>query len=240
MSDEFSINEFLKSVEKFHERRNEDEYGRYRSWEHCNNIFNEKHDELIKKRNKDSDLSEDDYDYLALHLSFYLASWGMYRGSSFLLSTDYKIHIPIVKELMKEEYDNLWNITYDDLDNEKIKIRNLIVKIKENLYGNRPKDVKKIYDKDKEGSITDTLATKILLGTLACIPAYDTYFKKSIIKYKKGLGTPSIKSIEALAMFYDENRDSLNNLSLEFEKDGVKYPQMKLLDMGFFEYGLKL
>ena len=26
-------------------------------------------------------------DYLALHLGFYLASWGMYRGSSFFVAT---------------------------------------------------------------------------------------------------------------------------------------------------------
>ena len=80
MSEEFSINEFLEAVRAFHKTRNNDKYGRYKSWEHCNNVFNEKHD----KRKNGSDLSEDDYDYLALHLSFYLASWGMYRASSFI------------------------------------------------------------------------------------------------------------------------------------------------------------
>ena len=141
---------------------------------------------------------------------------------------------------MKEEYDNLWNMSYEDLDFEKNSIKNLIDKIKEELYGNRPNDVKKIYNKKREGSITNTLATKILLGTLACIPAYDDNFTKAIRKYKKGLGTPSTKSIGALAKFYEDNKDLLNNLIEEFEKDGVKYPQMKLLDMGFFEYGMKL
>ena len=99
--------------------------------------------------------------------------------------------------------------------------------------------VKKIYNK-KKGSITDTLATKILLGTLACLPAYDVYFTKAINKYKSGAGTLNMRSIEALVKFYDDNKESLNNLLVEFEKDGVKYPQMKLLDMGFFEYGMKL
>lgn len=239
MSDEFSIDEFLESIRTFHEARTNDENGRYRSWEHCNKVFNEKHMELVEKRKMGSDLSDEDYDYLALHLSFYLASWGMYRGSSLLLYTDYKIHIPIVKELMKEEYDALWNITYNDLDNEKSKIINLAIKIKEELYGDRPDVVKKIYNK-KKGSITDTLATKILLGTLACIPAYDVYFTKAIKKYKSGAGTLNTRSIEVLAKFYDDNKESLNKLLEEFEKDGVKYPQMKLLDMGFFEYGMKL
>ena len=164
----------------------------------------------------------------------------MYRASSILLSTDYKIHIPIVKELMKEEYAPLWNITYNELDSEKSNILNLIDKIKEVLYGDRPKLVKKIYNKKSEGTITDTLATKILLGTLACIPAYDTNFKKAIKLYKHGAGTVNEPSIEILANFYEENKNSLNNLIKKFEKDGVRYPQMKILDMGFFEYGKKL
>lgn len=243
MSDEFSVNEFLESIKTFHETRNEDEYGRYRSWEYCNNVFNDKHDELIEKREKGFDLSDDDYDYLALHLSFYLASWGMYRGSSMLLSTNYKIHIPIVKELMKKEYDNLWNITYDRLDDEKNKIILLTENIKKAYAGN-PNRSYKIYQKEKgnngEKNITPTLLTKILLGTLACVPAYDTYFKDAINKYKSGAKNLNTNSIEVLAKFYDENKNFLNNLIEEFEKDGVRYPQMKILDMGFFEYGKKL
>jgi len=46
-------------------------------------------------------------DHLCLHLAFYLASWGMYRGSSKLLQKDYKVHATSVKELMKKEYINL-------------------------------------------------------------------------------------------------------------------------------------
>ena len=239
MGDDFSINDFIKSARTFHNMRNGDKNGRYKSWEYCNKVFNEKHSELIEKRKNGFDLSEEDYDFLALHLSFYLASWGMYRGSAMLLYTDYKIHVPIVKELMKEEYDNLWNINYDDLNNEKSDIISLMDKIKM-LYGDRPAEVRQIYHKEKVQNISDVLLTKILLGTLACIPAYDTYFTKAIRKYKNRTGTPSFKSMEALAKFYHDNEESLNNLLVEFEKDDIKYPQMKLLDMGFFQYGIKL
>lgn len=40
-------------------------YHRYRSWDICYNAFN----------------SKVETDNLSLHLAFYLASWGMYRGS---------------------------------------------------------------------------------------------------------------------------------------------------------------
>ena len=50
------------------------------------------------------------HDYLSLHLAFYLASWGMYRGSSFLLQKDYKVLVPIVEEVLKPEYDCLFGV----------------------------------------------------------------------------------------------------------------------------------
>lgn len=54
-----------------------------------------------------------DYDYLSLQLAYYLASWGMLRGSSFLLWKDYKIHIPMVKEMLKPNMIGckVWNVT---------------------------------------------------------------------------------------------------------------------------------
>lgn len=106
-----------------------------------------------------------------------------------------------------------------------------------NLYGDRPAKVREIYNNKKIKKISDILVTKILLGTLACTPAYDTNFSKGINKYKKRTGTPNPYSMKILSDFYNENKDTLNNLLIEFEKDDVKYPQMKLLDMGFFEYG---
>ena len=45
------------------------------SWRHCYKAFYE-------NRNK---TDEQTLDYLSLHLAFYLASWRIYRGSSFLL-----------------------------------------------------------------------------------------------------------------------------------------------------------
>ena len=64
----------------FYKKIEDDKYHRYKSWEHCYRYF---------KKNKNKELN---YDYAALQLAFYLASWGMYRGSSILLWKDYKIH----------------------------------------------------------------------------------------------------------------------------------------------------
>lgn len=94
-----SVDLIIKSSTEFYNDLKIDENGRYRSWEHCYSHF-------IKARGS----KVIDYDYLSLQLAFYLASWGMYRGSSFLLQKDYKVHIPVVKELLSNEYDALAGI----------------------------------------------------------------------------------------------------------------------------------
>ena len=84
-----SNDEIMKLVELaislFVKKTTQIENDRYKSWEYCYHSF-------ISARNS----SSPDYDILSLHLAFYLASWGMYRGSSFLLQKDYKIHTPIL------------------------------------------------------------------------------------------------------------------------------------------------
>ena len=97
----------IKSSTEFYNVLKEDEYGRYRSWEHCYSHF-------MKARGQ----NDIDYDYLSLQLSFYLASWGMYRGSSFLLQKDYRVHIPVVKELLSEKYKDLAGIECVDFRKE--------------------------------------------------------------------------------------------------------------------------
>ena len=95
-----TVDLIIKSSTEFYNDLKSDENGRYRSWEHCYSRF-------IKARGS----NDVDYDYLSLQLAFYLASWGMYRGSSFLLQKDYKVHIPVVKELLSEKYDVLLELS---------------------------------------------------------------------------------------------------------------------------------
>ncbi|WP_181023629.1 hypothetical protein [Brevibacillus laterosporus] len=72
-------------------------------------IFNKHH----KKKMTDEVL-----DYLSLLLAFYLASWGMYRGSSFLLQKDYKVHKDIVIEINSPKYNSFWGINCEALLSE--------------------------------------------------------------------------------------------------------------------------
>ena len=86
----------IESANSFYQELKQDEHGRFRSWEYCYSAFCDARED-----------ADPDIDYLSLMLAFYLASWGMYRGSSFLLQKDYKVHIPVVKELLRKKYNIL-------------------------------------------------------------------------------------------------------------------------------------
>lgn len=220
-----TVDLILESSVKFYDTLKKDENGRYRSWEHCYSNF------INARDNKNAEL-----DYLSLQLAFYLASWGMYRGSSFLLQKDYKIHIPVVKELLKKEYDPLAGIDCVELkrkENQRL-LENINAFLDE-YYSNIRDEVKNIKVRNQ---LSSTLITKILMGTLGCVPAYDRYFISGIKKQKVASGNYNMKSIIQLVDFYEKNIVELENIRKDMKVNGMAYPQMKILDMAFWQIGL--
>lgn len=204
-------------VMEFYDKIIDDKNHRFKSWEHCYNYFNKNSIEI---------------DLACLHLSFYLASWGMYRGSSFLLQKDYKIHKTAVCEILKSEYDVLRGIELQCFSNEKIDI----------LFGlkNRLNEIyqpikQSIDTRSNDRDITDTLITKILLGTLGCIPAYDRFF---IIGIRQVASLPystiNKENFTELLVWCKKNQDEIQKVS-----EKIKYPPMKIADMYFWSMGAK-
>src|SRR5215467_8312250 len=74
-----------------------EEHHRYRSWEHCFDYFHQNSIEVIAR----------DRDRAALELGFYLASWGMYRGSGFLLQHNYTIHRGAIDVFVSPQFAEL-------------------------------------------------------------------------------------------------------------------------------------
>lgn len=169
------------------------------SWEICYQTF-----QMAKEMLETGKENELDYDYLALQLAFYLASWGMYRGSSFLKALDYRIHLPAVKWMLEPRYRDLFTLNpladskrYHELlfgKNVLFGEKGIYCRLNDYYGAARAswKEWKKkhnVHDEDEnegentnenESIVTDTLLTKILLGVYGCIPAYDINFKKGI------------------------------------------------------------
>ena len=83
------------------------------------------------------------------------------------------------------------------------------------------------------------LITKILMGTLGCVPAYDRFFVDGIKKHKVTTQEYSRKSVRKLAEFYEAHNDRLEEARRGMRTEDLVYPQMKLLDMGFWQIGFE-
>ena len=221
-----AIDELISAAQTFYDDARTNENGRSRSWEHCYCVF----------RDARTDPSPD-YDYLSLHLAFYLASWGMYRGSCFIFHKDYKVHTPIVEKVLKPEYDCLFGLACADVRNSDVRAQ--LKKLYDDIADYFDPIRKEVAGRVVASPVSPVLITKILLGTLGCVPAYDTFFGIGA-KYL-GLKEDSYRkeSLLELADFYEEHNDRLEEARRGMQTDDLTYPQMKLLDMGFWQVGFE-
>jgi len=206
------------SINQFLEGRKSDE--RYASFDYCYNYFYS-----FYKEKKLDELADDKNLHMScLQLGFYLASWGMMRGSSFLLGKSIKYYKKLIVAISKMKPE-LWDIDVDNYDAKNIEL--LL-------------NCKNIIKNSLENKSTDKLITKIMLGVFANIPAYDTYFTKSF-----KINSFNEKSIQKIKGFYVENKeifDSYKIYTIDFltSKDtNILYTKAKLIDMYGFINGQK-
>ena len=221
-----AIDELISAAQTFYDDARANENGRSRSWEHCYRAF----------RDARTDPSPD-YDYLSLHLAFYLASWGMYRSSCFILQKDYKVHTPIVEEILKPEYDCLFGLACADL--RESEVQDSLEKLHKYIAKHFRPIRNEVAGRAVASSVSPVLITKILMGTLGCVPAYDRFFQDGVATYKVTTREYSLDSVLRLVDFYEEHNDRLEDARRGMQCEDLTYPQMKLLDMGFWQVGFE-
>lgn len=197
-----------------------DEFHRYKSWDNCYQAFN-----TINYNEN-----------LPLELAFYLASWGMYRGSSGLLQKNHLIHKEAVSILFSEKCLKLKCSLYNEVTKKNIE-EILEVKNKLATYY-RSCNFSKGKDDYRPISPTDTLMSKIMLGTLGCVPAYDRYFIGGLKEIGMSHFNFNSTSLSELFDFIDDNKFEIENAQqLIKNKTKCHYPIMKILDMFFWQIG---
>ena len=192
---------------------------RYASFDYCFNYFHS-----FYRRNKISDISNDsNLQMSCLQLGFYLASWGMMRGSSFLLEKSVRHFKNLIIALSKMD-PKIWEIDVDSYNDENIE---LLLNCKSVIAGALGKNY----------NPTDTLITKIMLGVFANVPAFDQYFCRSFHVYKLNK-----KSLKIIRNFYEKNKKSIDFYEirtfdfLTSNETDIIYSKAKLIDMcGFME-----
>lgn len=158
-------------------------------------------------------------DELALHLYAFLASYGMVCRKSILLQHNYRFLIDIVRIVCDKKYESLLDINPFTMSFSSNKYINMVLELKDELS----KCLKL-----SNGS-NDTLTSKIMLGTLGCVPAYDKYVKKSLKKLCLCKNF-SKKGLQGLIDFTRKYKDAIIRAKNACSAHSRNYSVMKLLD----------
>lgn len=227
--------EIRNLINKFKNDKKSNQFGRFASFDYCYNYFysfRKKPKKLAYKRNIEKS---------CLHLAFFLASWGIYRGSTAPLQKSIKLYEPLIKALAKNKSKIYWKIDADKYTVKNIKrLQDCAIIIKSEL------------GKNLEKPPSDTLVTKIMLGMFGNVPAFDDNFRRGMGRKNLGYpigkfkdGTLSEKSLQNISGFYEAYKNEVFDKKIicthEFmigTHKKVKYTKAKLIDMAGWEMGL--
>lgn len=220
-------------------------HGRFLSWERCYKFFKVNEEVFLSKTRVElSDL----YRQAELELGFYLASFGMYRGSSVLLIKDSSIYSNLISSLfdkVKEERKNKANAQEEGLKYED--------KLNSKLYKACDIWVKKL--KGEENSYYDNkiLITKILMGIFGYVPAFDRFFKeglriakeqderfKKLTIYVKDIDKWRQAEGETSGFITEQLAKDFSKLDFRFHApydEAEQYPLMRKIDIYFWFIG---
>lgn len=199
---------------------------RYASFDYCYHYFHPSTANNLLREIEKSCLS----------LGFYLASWGMLRGSSFLLNRSVKYYEPLIRYIAGLDA-SVWDIDVDKYSDKNIRSICTIYREIQRIIVNN-------------GNSHLTLVTKIMLGVFGFIPAYDNFFGNTFRGIFQGIcGFRSVnhKSLNCIRQFYDDNKKEIDQYSSEiYVKEfitgnsiGITYTKAKIIDMYGFTKGLK-
>jgi hypothetical protein len=191
---------------------------RYASFDYCFNHFQE-----ARESGDTAALADGDHRMLScLQLGFYLASWGMMRGSGDLLQRSARDLVPVI-EMIAAEPPPTW-----DFD--------------AHCLGTRADEVLALSRRVRQAftvPASDTLVTKTMLGVFGCVPAFDRYFRIGF-----GCQTLCADALMRVGNFYMDQQakiDARRVFTLDFDS-GLdtkrRYSRAKIIDMIFFQEGL--
>lgn len=193
---------------------------RYTSFDYCFNYFQE-----FRLARNTHQIADPGHQQLGcLHLGYYLASWGMFRGKADLLQKSFRHFVPVLEFIARTDAKD-WEIDADNYDAENI---DRLIKMRG--------DLNRIYPR----TMSDTLATKIMLGVFGSVPAFDQNFRK-------GFGVHSFgkNNLNKIGGFYKKNSNLIDRFlvkTLGFSDDQeilITYTRAKVIDMAFFVAGGK-
>lgn len=193
---------------------------RYASFDYCYNHFQE-----ARETGRTTQLVDNDHRMLScLQLGFYLASWGMMRGSGDLLQRSVRDLVPVVEAIAAERAE-VWDLGAGNLATDAESFLALSRRIRASFTV----------------PASDILVTKTMLGVFGCVPAFDRYFRRGF-----GCSTLCKDALVRIGEYYAANQAAIDGhdiRTLDFHT-GLdtrrRYSASKLIDMVFFQEGVSI
>jgi hypothetical protein len=184
-------------------------------------------------------VAEENLERSSLQLAFFLAVWGMFRGSGRLGSQNLEFYKDLLVHLHTETSPEFWSLDLRDFDRaDRAEYRRAKKLLKE---ANRALVC------FQAGGVTwtDTLKTKVLLGLWGQVPALDRFVLTGFYYFNKefeGAISPYRRlSPRLMASLAEAARDHAWPLDHQLSPDGgIEYPPGKVIDMAFWQYGYKI
>ena len=197
---------------------------RFTSFDYCYNYFQD----AQVQGNTGALADEDRLMESCLQLGFYLASWGMMRGSGKLIKRSLSGLVPVVQAIAAEQ-KSTWDLDAGSLVDHADEVHDLGERLR-GVFGFQA---------------SDTMVTKVMLGVFGCVPAFDNNFCRG---FKADQGTSAslrVKGLRAVGNYYAEHRaeiDAQEVFTLDFSTEretSRRYPAAKIIDIVFFQEGTK-
>lgn len=187
----------------------------FQAWDRCYSAFQRARDNGNYENKK-----------LCFSLTDYLEAWGMYSRKALLTSNRaYTIHTDAVNLILAESYSDLQGLSIDKWDEKKESV--------EILY----KEIKETYERAISKS-SETLVTKVMLGALACVPAFDVNINSVLRETYPRKKFSTIEKVSALINLC--KKESVFDCGIAKRLKAMGQPDMKILDFYLFFYGQHL
>lgn len=204
------------------------EYRRERSWDFCFNYFQDN-----SEPTRNMELS-------CLQLGYYLASWGMLRGSAFLFRETNARHYQATVEIIERynpEMRELGDMPMFDPNAQKL-ILAAYTDLRRALLPN--------------GGASLILVSKVMMGAWGSVPSFDKYFVRGFRSLAEGREKTAFnkmenRSLSLLGDFYGQNKLEIDSLvqqhrTLDFGTGKLTdrpLTRAKVIDMFGFHEGFR-
>ena len=222
------------------------EYSRAFAWNHCHRFFRARWNDLAE-----AGIDDPLYLQASAELVAYLAPFGMYGVHTHLMTVNKTVFVPILHALVAHARD--LHVTCGRDSYSATDVQSLIVCVRYALTALKA-------EANLPLALTDTLVSKILHGTLACMPAFDSHVRTGISIFNRlspdilvlapSIALPTDLK-HSLTLLYDwvcrqDVQAELQLIGATFapfvDSDGKvsTYPTMRIVDQVFWALGCHL